>query len=46
MIPQIRNQSYHQRIQDLDLINLVQRKLGEQLIEVFKYLSGFTAASA
>ena len=27
MIPQIRNHSYHQRIQDLDLTSLVQRRL-------------------
>ena len=27
MIPEIRNHSYHQRIQDLDLISLVQRRL-------------------
>ena len=48
MIPEIRNHSYYQRIQDLDLISLVQRRLrGQQLlIEVFKYLNGFTSASA
>ena len=46
MIPEIRNQSYHQRIQDLDLISLVQRRLRRQLIEVFKYLNLFTTASA
>ena len=40
MIPEIRNYSYHQRIQDLDLISLVQRRLRGQLIELF------TAASA
>ena len=35
-------------IQELDLISLVQRRLrGQQLlIEVFKYLNGFTTASA
>ena len=27
MIPEIRNHSYHQRIQELDLISLVQRRL-------------------
>ena len=46
MIPEIRNHSYHQRIQDLDLISLVQRRLRGQLIEVFKYLNEFTTASA
>ena len=46
MIPEIRNHSYHQRIQDLDLISLVQRRLRGQLIEVFKYLNRFTTASA
>ena len=42
----ILNHSYHQRIQDLDLISLVQRRLRGQLIEVFKYLNKFTTASA
>ena len=46
MIPKIRNHSYHQQIRDLDLISLVQRRLREQLIEVFKYLNRFTTASA
>ena len=46
MILEIRNHSYHQRIQDLDLISLVQRRLRGQLIEVFKYLNEYTAASA
>ena len=41
MIPEISNHSYHQRIQDLDLISLVQRRLLLQLIEVFKYLNEF-----
>ena len=45
MIPD-RNHSYHQRIQDLNLISLVQRRLLGQLIEVFKYLNEFTTASA
>ena len=46
IIPKIRNLSYHQRIQDLDLINLRQRRLRGQLIENFKYLNEFTTASA
>ena len=45
MIPEIRNHS-DQRIQDLDLISLVQRRLRGQLIEVFKYLNEVTPASA
>ena len=45
MIPEIRNHSYYQLIQDLDLISLVQRRLRGQLIEVFKYLNRFTTAS-
>ena len=45
MIPENSNHSYHQRIQDLDLISLVQRRLWIQLIEVFKYLNIFTTAS-
>ena len=32
MIPEIKNQSYHQQIQDLDLISLVQRRLRGQQI--------------
>ena len=46
MIPEIRNHNYHQRIQELDLISLVQRRLRWQLIEVFKYLNRCTTASA
>ena len=48
MIPEIRNHSYHQRIQELDLISHVERRLrGQQLlIEAFKYLNRFTTASA
>ena len=46
MIPENRNHSYHQRIQELDLISLVQRRLRGQLIEVFKYLNRFTTVSA
>ena len=44
MILEIRNHSYHQRIQDLDLISLVRRRLLGQLIEVFKYMNEFTTA--
>ena len=43
MIREIRNQS---KLKDFDLINLVQRRLGGQLIEVFRYLHGFTTVSA
>ena len=46
MIPEIRNHSYHQQIQDLDLISPVQRRLRGQLIEVSKYLNRFTTDSA
>ena len=46
MIHEIRNHSYHQRIQDLGLISLVQRRLRGQLIEVFKCPNRFTSASA
>ena len=46
MSSEIRNHSYHERIQDIDLISLVQRRLRGRLIEVFKYLNEFTAASA
>ena len=41
MIPEIRNHSFQQRLKDLELISLVQRRLREQLIEVFKYLNRF-----
>ena len=46
MIPETQNHSYHHLIQDLDLIRIVQRRLGGQLIEVLKYLNEFTTASA
>ena len=46
LIPEIRNLSYHQRIQYLDLISLVQTRQRGQQIEVFRYLSRFTTASA
>ena len=46
MIPKIVKHCYHQRIQHLDYISLVQRRLRGQLIEVFKYMNGFTTASA
>ena len=46
MIPENRNHSYHQRIQDLDISSLVQGRLRGQLIEVFKHLNRFTTASA
>ena len=46
IIPEIRNHSYLQPIQDLDLISLVQRRLRGLLIEVLKYLNEFTTASA
>ena len=46
MIPEIRNHSYHLRIQDLDLISLVRIRLRGQPIEVYKYLNRFTTASA
>ena len=45
MTNEIRNHSYHQRIQELDLISLFQRRLRGQLIEEFKYLNRFTTAS-
>ena len=45
MIPEIRNHIYQQRIQYLDLISLVQRRLRGQLIEVFKYLNKFTSSA-
>ena len=41
IIPNIRNHSYHQRIQDLDLISHVQRRLRGQIIEVFNYVNRF-----
>ena len=46
MIPGIRNPSYHQRLKDLELISLVQRRLRGELIEVFKYLNRFNNISS
>ena len=45
MIPEIQNHSYQQRLNDLKLISLVQRRLRGQLIEVFKYLNRFNNVS-
>ena len=45
-IPEIRNHTYHRRIQYFDLISFVQMRLRGQLIEVFKYLNEFAIASA
>ena len=38
MIHEIWNRSYHQRIQDLDLLSLAQRRLRGQAIEVAKLM--------
>ena len=46
MIPEIRNHTYQQRLKDLKLISLVQRRIREQLIEVFKYLNRFNNVSS
>ena len=45
MIPEIRNGSYCQRLKELKLISLAQRKVRRQLIKVFKYLNRFITAS-
>ena len=45
IIPEIRNHSYQQRLKDLELISLVQRRLREQFIEVFKYQNRFNNVS-
>ena len=45
IIPEIRNHSYQQRLKDLKLISLIQRRLRGQLIEVFKYLNRFNNVS-
>ena len=45
MIPEIRNNSYQQRLKDLKLISLVQMRLRLQLIEVFEYLNRFNNVS-
>jgi hypothetical protein len=45
MIPGLRNLSYEQRLQQLELISLEQRRLRGQLIETYKYLNGFNDAS-
>ena len=45
MIPENRNHSYQQRLKDLKLISLVQRRLRGQLLEVIKYLNRFNNVS-
>ena len=45
MIPGIRNHSFQQRLKDLELVSLVQRRLRLQLTEVFKYLHRFNNVS-
>ena len=46
IIPEIRNHSYHHRINNLHLINLVHSRLRGQRIEVFQYLDEFTTDRA
>ena len=46
MIPEIRNHSYYQGIQDFDLTSLVQRKLRSHIFEEFKYMNLCSTASA
>ena len=46
MIAEIRNHSYRQRLKDLELISLVQRRLSRDLIEVLKYLKRFNNVSS
>ena len=41
LIPSIRNRSYEDRLRELNLFTLEQRRLRGQLIEVFKILRGF-----
>ena len=45
MIPSLRNKIYQERLNNLELITLEQRRLRGQLIETFKYLKGITRAS-
>ena len=45
MIQEIRNHSYQQWLEDLELISLVQMRLRGQLIKVFKYLNRFNNVS-
>ena len=39
MIQEFRSHSYQQRLKDLELISLIQRRLRGQLIDEFKYLN-------
>ena len=45
-IPEIKNHGYRQRLKDLNLIMLEQRRLRGQLIEVLKYTRRFNNATA
>ena len=44
-IPEIGNDSYQQRLNDLELTSIVLRRLRGQLIEVFKYQNRFNNVS-
>ena len=46
MISEIRNHSYRQRLKDLNLTSLEQRRLHGQLIEAFKYVRRFNNTTA
>ena len=41
MTTKVRNHSYEQRLKDLELITLIQKRLRGQFIEVLKYLNRF-----
>ena len=45
LIPQLRHRSYEDRLKELGLTTLDQRRLMGQLIETFKYLRGFNNVS-
>ena len=42
MIPRLRNKAYEERLEELNLFSLTKRRMGGDLIEVFKIFEGYS----